>query len=167
MNVREAVAFADEVVFAKTGKHLDDMQVGVIEGVLKRQKYGEIAQALNCTEGYVKDVGYELWELFSEAFGEEVNKLNLRSALIRKSMISHSHVTGSVISGSNHVAHGHVIGSLNICTSQEESPEFLRGKQQAKIEAIARLQAIGLSDEQIAQCLDLTLEEIRRVDLTE
>ncbi|MCC3445905.1 MAG: hypothetical protein JGK30_14060 [Microcoleus sp. PH2017_40_RAT_O_B] len=164
MNVKEALAFADEVVFAKTGKHLDDMQVGVIEGVLKRQKYGDIAQGLNCTEGYAKDVGYELWQLFSDAFGEDVNKLNLRSALIRKSMISN--VTGGVISG-NHVARGHVIGSLNICTSQEESPEFLRGKQQAKIEAIARLQAIGLSDEQIAQCLDMTLEEIRQVDLTE
>ncbi|MCC3407025.1 MAG: hypothetical protein JGK17_15800 [Microcoleus sp. PH2017_10_PVI_O_A] len=164
MNVKEALAFADEVVFAKTGKHLDDMQVGVIEGVLKRQKYGDIAQTLNCTEGYAKDVGYELWPLFSDSFGEEVNKLNLRSALIRKSMISN--VTGGVISG-NHVARGHVIGSLNICTSQEESPEFLRGKQQAKIEAIDRLQAIGLSDEQIAQCLDLTLEEIRQVDLTE
>lgn len=164
MNVQEALAFADEVVFAKTGKHLDDMQVGVIEGVLKRQKYGDIAQGLNCTEGYAKDVGYELWELFSDAFGEEVNKLNLRSALIRKSRISN--VTGSVISG-NHVARGHVIGALNVCTSQEESPEFLRGKLQAKIEAIQRLQAVGLSDEQIAQCLDLTLEEIRQVDLTE
>ncbi|MEG4391661.1 hypothetical protein [Microcoleus sp. BROC3] len=164
MNVQEALAFADEVVFAKTGKHLDDMQVGVIEGVLKRQKYGDIAQALNCTEGYAKDVGYELWELFSDVFGEEVNKLNLRSALIRKSRISN--VTGSVISG-NHVARGHVIGALNVCTSQEESPEFLRGKLQAKMEAIQRLQAIGLSDEQIAQCLDMTLEEIQQVDLTE
>jgi hypothetical protein len=43
MNVQEALLFADEVVFAKTGKHLDDIQVGVIEGVLKRQKYGDIA----------------------------------------------------------------------------------------------------------------------------
>ena len=160
MNVEEALAFADKVVFAKTGKHLDDMQVGVIEGVLKRQKYGEIAQVLNCTEGYAKDVGYELWELFSEAFGEEVNKLNLRSALIRKSRISN--VTGSLIN-----SHNNVIGSLNICTSKEESPEFLRGKQQAKIDAIDRLQAIGLSDEQIAQCLDMTLEEIQQVDLTQ
>ena len=164
MNVQEARAFADEVVFAKTGKHLDDMQVGVIEGVLKRQKYGDIAQGLNCTEGYAKDVGYELWELFSDAFGEDVNKLNLRSALIRKSRISN--VTGGVITG-HHVAHNHVIGSLNICTSQEESPEFLRGKQRAKIEAIDRLQTVGLSDEQIAQCLDLTLEEIPQVDLTQ
>ena len=43
MNVQEALPFADQVVFAKTGKHLDDMQVGVIEGVLKWHKYGDIA----------------------------------------------------------------------------------------------------------------------------
>lgn len=163
MNVQEALPFADEVVFAKTGKHLDDMQVGVIEGVLKWQKYGDIAQGLNCTEGYAKDVGY-VWELFSDAFGEEVNKLNLRWTLIRKSRISN--VTGGVITG-HPVAHNHVIGSLNICTSQEESPEFLRGKQRAKMEAIQRLQGVGLSDEQIAKCLEMTLEEIRQVDLTE
>ncbi|MBD1826425.1 hypothetical protein NDI47_09425 [Microcoleus vaginatus GB1-A2] len=54
-----------------------------------------------------------------------------------------------------------------MCILQEESPEFGRGKQQAKIEAIARLQAIGLSDEQIAQSWDMTLEEIRQVNLTE
>lgn len=162
MNLKEALAFADEVVFAKTGKHLDDMQVGVIEGVLKRLKYGEIARSLNCSEGYAKDIGYELWQLFSDAFGEEVNKLNLRSALIRKSRISN--VTGGVITG-HHIAHNNVIGALNICRSSEESPEFLRGKQQAKIEAIERLKAIGLSDEQIAQCLDMTLEEIQQIDL--
>lgn len=164
MNVQEALAFADEVVFAKTGKHLDDMQFGVIEGVLKRQKYGDIAQGLNCTEGYAKDVGYELWELFSDAFGEEVNKLNLRSVLLRKGIVNSHNFT---IFGNGNVGSANVIGSLNICTSQEESPEFLRGKQRAKIEAIKRLQAVGLSDEQIAQCLDLTLEEIRQVDLTE
>jgi len=164
MNVQEALPLADEVVFAKTGKHLDDMQVGVIEGVRKRQKYGDIAQGLNCTEGAAKEVGYELSELFSDAFGEDVNKLNLPWALIRKSRISK--VTGGVITG-HHVAHNHVIGSLNVCTSHEESPDFLRGKQRAKMEAIQRLQAVGLTDEQIAQCLDLTLEEIRQVDLTE
>jgi predicted transposase YdaD len=35
------------------------------------------------------------------------------------------------------------------------------------LEAIDRLQAVGLSEEQIAQCLGMTLEEIRQVDLTE
>ena len=81
-----------------------------------------------------------------------------------KSMISN--VSSGVITGS-HIAHNHVIGWLNVCTSQEESPEFLRGKQRAKMKAIQRLPAVGLSHEEIAKCLDMTLEEIRQVDLTE
>jgi len=41
------------------------------------------------------------------------------------------------------------------------------GKQRAKMDAIQRLQAVGLSYEQIAKCLDMTLGEIRQVDWTE
>ena len=162
MTVQEALAFADEAVFAKTGKHLDDMQVGVIEGVLKRQKYGEIAKEMNCTEGYIKDIGYELWQMFSDTFEEDVNKSNLRSVLLRKGFVNSSNFTvfGNVGSGS-------IVGSLHICTSGEESPEFLRGKQQAKMEAIDHLRSFGLKDEQIMKCLDLTLEEIQQLDLKE
>ncbi|PAX59691.1 hypothetical protein CK510_05870 [Brunnivagina elsteri CCALA 953] len=35
------------------------------------------------------------------------------------------------------------------------------GKQEAKLEAVPRLLALGLSVEQIAQALDLTLEQVR------
>lgn len=164
MTVQEVLAFADEAVFAKTGKHLDDMQVGVIEGVLKRQKYGEIAKEMNCTEGYIKDVGYELWQMFSDTFEEDVNKSNLRSVLLRRGVVNNRNLT---ISGNGNVGSGSVIGWLNICRSGEESPEFLRGKQQAKIEAIDRLRSCGLNDDQIMQCLDLTLEEIQQIDLKE
>jgi hypothetical protein len=164
MNVQEALAFADEAVFAKTGKHLDDMQVGVIEGVLKRQKYGEIAKEMNCTEGYIKDIGYELWQMFSDTFEEDVNKSNLRSVLLRKGVVNNHSLT---ISGHGNVGSGSVIGLLNVCASGEESPEFLRGKQQAKMEAIEHLRSFGLNDEQIMKCLDLIPEEIQQVDLKE
>ena len=154
MDIQEAVIFADDIVFAKTGKHLDDMQVGVIEGVLNRQKYGEMAQELKCTEGYAKDVGYELWQLLSEVFGEEVNKSNLRSALLRHQGVNNS---------SLNIFSGNVIKSINVCTSKEESPEFLLGKQQAKIEVALHLREIGLSDEKIAQYLDMKLEEVQQL----
>jgi predicted transposase YdaD len=37
------------------------------------------------------------------------------------------------------------------------------GKQQAKIEAITGLREMGLSDEQIAKCLDMTLEAVQNM----
>lgn len=158
MNVQEALLFADDVVYRKTGQHLDDMQLGVVEGVLQRKKYSEIAKDLKCTEGYVKDVGYELWQLFSDLFKEDVNKSNLKSTLLRHSAVNsfNFNVFGDFDKGS-------VISSFNLCESQEESQGFLRGKQQAKLEAITRLREIGLSDEQIAQCLDMTLEAVQNI----
>ena len=160
MDVREALIFADDIVFAKTGKHLDDLQIGIIEGVFNRQKYGEIAQDLNCTEGYVKDVGYELWRLLSEAFGEEVNKSNLRSALLRHQTINSPNF---IIFGNDKVGSGSIIKALNVCGSKEELPGFLLGRQQAKIEVALRFREIGLSDEKIAQYLDMKLEEVQQL----
>jgi hypothetical protein len=156
MNLEESMAFADRVVFERTGKHLDDLQAGLIQGVLQRKKYSEIAKAHHCTEGHVRDVGYELWTLLSDALGEEVNKSNLVSTLIRQSV-----VTNPVV---GNVGTGNVIGTVHFCTQPEESPEFIRGKQQAKLEAVKRLRQLGLSDAQIAEVLELSLEEIQQDD---
>lgn len=158
MNIQEVLLFADDLVYRKTGQHLDDIQLGVIEGVLQRKKYGEIAEDLKCTEGYVKDVGYELWQILSDFFGEDVNKSNLRSTLLR-----HSAINSFNFNVFGDFDKGRIVSSFNFCKSQEESQEFLRGKQQAKVEAITGLREIGLSDEQIAKCLDIKLEVVRNI----
>jgi hypothetical protein len=84
MDVQEALQLADELVLKHTGKHLDSLQQGVLRGVWQRQKYGKIAQEYQCSEGHVKDVASQLWRVFSEALGEEINKSNFRSALERR-----------------------------------------------------------------------------------
>jgi predicted transposase YdaD len=48
--------------------------------------------------------------------------------------------------------------------SQLPTPDFRRDKYLAKIETIAKLRQFGLSDEQIAESLGLTLEEVKQVD---
>jgi hypothetical protein len=74
----------DEAVYFKTGKRLNDLQRGVIEGILKRQKYPEIAETYGCTAGHAKDVGYALLQMLSDVFGEPVDKKNLKSVLERQ-----------------------------------------------------------------------------------
>lgn len=126
MDIQQALDFADELVFSATGRHLSDIQVGVIEGVLNRKKYSQISRELNCTENYIKGVGYELWQLLSETLGEDVNKSNLRSALLRQGTVSNSSFS---IFGDG----GSVIGSLNVCPTtssdkeNQENPDFLMG----------------------------------------
>lgn len=160
MNFEEAVMFADKVVFDQTGKHLDDLQLGVIEGVLNRQTYGEISKQLKCGENYVKDTGYRLWQFFSEAFGEDVNKTNLKSALFRHYIVNsfNFNVFGNVEIES-------MIGSVYQCPYQEQTSEIFKEQKQGKINIASRLKNIGLSDQQIADCLELELEIVENIDV--
>ncbi|TAD84283.1 MAG: hypothetical protein EAZ98_10725, partial [Oscillatoriales cyanobacterium] len=66
-----------------------------------------------------------------------------------------------------------IIGYINVCSDRPtanpdenppKSPDFQQGKDEAKIETIRKLRQFGLSDEQIAESLKLTLEEVKQVD---
>ncbi|NEP63568.1 MAG: hypothetical protein F6K31_42850 [Symploca sp. SIO2G7] len=160
MNIEEVLMFADKVVFDNTGNHLDDMQLGVIEGVLKRQKYSDIAKILNCTESYVKDIGYELWQLLSKIFEEDVNKSNLRSTLLRRGLVNNANLN---VFGNGNIGSGNIIESLKFCPSQDQSPEFVRGQNQVRLEAAIRLKQLGLTNEQIAMSLDMKPEDVEQL----
>jgi len=83
MDVKEVLQFADELVFAQTGKHLDDIQETVIKGVWQGQTYETIADECNRSESHVRDIGYKLWQILSEQLAEDVNKYNFRSTIER------------------------------------------------------------------------------------
>ena len=57
MDTAHILQFVDKVLSAKTGKHLNDLQRKIIEGILNRQKYSDIADTYGCTAGHAKDVG--------------------------------------------------------------------------------------------------------------
>jgi hypothetical protein len=153
--INDYILFADKVVFNKTGQHLDDIQIGVIEGVLERRRYADIAKKLSCTEGYVKDVGYQLWKLLSEIFGEEVNKSNIKSSLLR-----HNFTNNVSISGNDNSIGS--IGQVNLCSELELSECLDKNGENEKFLQIIirRLLKFGLSHQQIAECLGVNLEEI-------
>ncbi|MEG3844833.1 ATPase, partial [Microcoleus sp. herbarium14] len=83
MDVQEVLRFADEMVFTKTGEHLDDLQKAILLGVWKGQKHSTIAEESHRTEGHVRNVASELWQILSEVFDEEINKSNLKTAMER------------------------------------------------------------------------------------
>ena len=96
---------ADEMVFSKTGKHLDNLQEAILRGTMQGDKYTKIAEESHCNESYVRQVGSELWQILSEELGEDVNKKNFRSAMKRFQF--------SIVS---HFAQDYVqIGSVNYC----------------------------------------------------
>ncbi|MEO0374456.1 MAG: tetratricopeptide repeat protein [Cyanobacteria bacterium P01_A01_bin.17] len=74
-------AWLDDLVFRKTGDHISELQLLILERC--DQTYLEIADAYGCTEGHAKDVGSALWKLLSELLGEKVTKKNLGIVLPR------------------------------------------------------------------------------------
>jgi ABC-type glutathione transport system ATPase component len=112
MNLEEVLKLADEIVFAKTGQHLDDLQQAVLLGSLQREKYKEIAKDFDCSESRVREVGAELWQILSEQLGEEVNKSNVRSAMERWQ-------NSNVLNFAQNVS-----GSFNICGESRHPPDI-------------------------------------------
>lgn len=76
MDVTEILQFADRLVFANKGKHLDDLQKTVIAGVYEGKTYETIAEECYRSESRVRSVGRKLWEIFSEELGEDIKKSN-------------------------------------------------------------------------------------------
>lgn len=114
MNVAEVLKLADDLLFTHAGKHLDALQETILKETLKGHKYAKIATAVNLSEGHVRDTAAELWQFLSDALGEKINKLNVRSVL------------ETVIIANNRFARsGNFIGNhqVNICSSKRRSPK--------------------------------------------
>jgi hypothetical protein len=168
MDTAHILQFVDEVLTAKTGKHLNDLQRKIIEGILKRQKYSDIADTYGCTVGHAKDVGYELLQMLSDAFDEPVDKGNLESVLERQLNLNINFGDRTTNFGKSHT-----INYINGCSelptptsdkSQPATPDYQDGTNQVKIEMVGKLRQLGLKDEQIAEVLGLALEVVKQMD---
>ncbi|MEG3932996.1 ATP-binding protein [Microcoleus sp. T3_B1] len=113
MELKEVLRFADEKVFSKTGKHLDDLQEAILKEVLQGRKYAtKIAQDRDCSEGYVRVAASELWKILSYVFGEDVSKVNVRAILERAKFYNSPSAIGR----------DHVTNNVNICQERARSP---------------------------------------------
>ncbi len=76
MGVEEALEFVDNLVFLKTGEHLDKTQRIILRHLWEdeRRTYQDIANSLRYTETHLKSVGAELWHLLSKVLGVKVSK---------------------------------------------------------------------------------------------
>lgn len=83
MTVTEILKLADELVFASQGKHLDDLQEEIIQGVYEGKTYREIAEESQWSESRVRNIASELWKLLSKELGEDIEKANFRSTFNR------------------------------------------------------------------------------------
>ena len=113
MDVQEVLKLADDLVFINTGKHLDNLQEVILRGTLQGQKYSKIADESHCSEGHIKDIASELWQLFSKILGEEVNKGNFRVRLEQVKFSNLWNFNKDIVQ----------IGEVNFCENNSQSPK--------------------------------------------
>jgi DNA-directed RNA polymerase specialized sigma24 family protein len=167
MDVKELLKLVDESMFAKTGKRLNDLQRKVIEGALNHQKYVDIAESFERSEGHVKDTGYELLQMLSDIFEEPVRKGNLKSVLERQKSITFNVSDGSM---------GNIADVINCVNFNSDRPspktnqvllEKSNSQQNKQISKIKKLQDLGLTNDEIAELLEIPLESITGTNLEE
>lgn len=81
MDVKDALEFVDNLLHAKTGKHLNDLERQVFIGSWQGQTYEKIYPTNS--EYIEKYVGYKLWQKLSKALGEKVSKKKIKGAIER------------------------------------------------------------------------------------
>ena len=164
MDIKELLKFVDESMFDKSGKRLNDLQRTVIEGALNDQKYVDIADTFDRSEGHVKDVGYELLQKLSDIFEEPVSKGNIKSVLERQRSINFNVSDGSI---------GNVGDVINCVNFNSNQPKTKSGKvplektdaqRDKQISKIKKLREAGFADDTISELLEIPLELVESVN---
>lgn len=114
MDVFTVLKLADELVFAKTGKHLEYLEEAILQGTLHGQKYSQIAEDFHLSEGHIRDVACELWKKLSDVLDENVSKANVRFILERSRFYNYSPAIGrdSV-----------TVNNVNICPQNSQNSQ--------------------------------------------
>ena len=117
MDIKEVLRFADDLILAKTGKHLDNLQQAVLLASRQGKRYSQLAKEFHCTERHVGNIASKLWKILSEILEENVSKFTFHSA-IERYQISHY---------SNFLNYNFLEqGNINFCT---ETPHLPKNRQ--------------------------------------
>lgn len=85
MKLEEVAEALDAVVFAKTGRHLSQVETVLLQGAYQGKTYEQMAETCQYSLTYLKQAaGPKLWKLLSEVLGEEVSKTNFRAVIERQ-----------------------------------------------------------------------------------
>ena len=172
MDWQTVLKWIDDLVFQQTGKHLDSLQMEILKGFLNDRKYEEIAEAYKCTTGHAKDKGYKLLQLLSDILGENLTKSNFRAALERLGFSNSQHqiISNPVQIGNIHISPNPETAKLENrdATNTQSNPEKTIDPNATvenvlhatKLNTVSKLTKLGLTAEQIAEAVELPLNEV-------
>jgi len=168
----ELLKLVDNLIFEKTGKHLNTLQRLLFQGMYDGKTYETIARDTRYTTKYVREVGYKLLKTLSVVMDEEMQKGNLKAACDRRNISNISNFGRDYIH--QYVEYVHTL-NLNPCPSfpSESDNHATESRFKTQIErleidvadVVCKLHSQGIEPCQIALVLglsDLAIETILR-----
>jgi hypothetical protein len=119
MDIAEVLTLADELIFAKTGKHLDYVQDAILRGTLEDATYTQIAQELYSSPSHVRNVGSDLWKTLSKGLKKNITKNNFRAVLEKANFYNYQLAIVENVTAENITVNHNV----NICSEKVRSPK--------------------------------------------
>ncbi|MEG4444053.1 ATP-binding protein [Microcoleus sp. AT9_B5] len=127
MDIAEVLTLADELIFAKTGKHLDYVQEAILRGTLQDTTYTQIAQEVYSSPSHVRNVGSQLWKILSKGLGKNITKANFRTVLEKEKIYNYQlAIVGDNIKVGENVT---VNNNFNVCREKVRSPKTPQNPQ--------------------------------------
>ncbi|MEG4977159.1 ATPase [Microcoleus sp. K4-B3] len=127
MDIAEVLTLADELIFAKTGKHLDYVQEAILRGTLQDTTYTQIAQEVYSSPSHVRNVGSQLWKILSKELGKNITKANFRTVLEQEKIYNYQlAIVGDNIKLGENVT---VNNNFNVCREKVRSPKTPQNHQ--------------------------------------
>ncbi|WP_354635293.1 hypothetical protein [Planktothricoides raciborskii] len=83
MDSEEMLAFIDDILLRKTGKHINNLQRIILFGAWNGKTYEEIAINNDYSRDHIKNSGSNLYRILSHVLGEQITKSNFRSTIER------------------------------------------------------------------------------------
>ncbi len=145
----------DELIFAETGEHLDDLQYAILEGALNQLKYKEIAKKNRRSEKYVQDVAGKLWQTLSEVLGKKVGKSNIKSTLQR---FYYANFVNDKVENTVQINRGNICTNLPVENELQNEQVF----SAPHLKVVPELIREGLTVEQIARVFQLPLDIVQQ-----
>ncbi|MCC3516354.1 NB-ARC domain-containing protein [Microcoleus sp. PH2017_18_LLB_O_A] len=119
MDIAEVLTLADQLIFAKTGKHLDYVQDAILRGTLEDATYTQIAQEVYSSPSHVRNVGSDLWKTLSKGLKKNITKNNFRAVLEKGIVYNYQSAIVENIRGESIT----VNNKVNVCPEKVRSPK--------------------------------------------
>jgi hypothetical protein len=142
MTIEDALNIVDSVL---ENKSLSTIQEAIFRQTWEGKTYSEIAEKAGYDAAYIRDVGYKLWQLLSEAFGDRVTKNNLQVVLRRYSNRSvNANAAGNYPSMLNSQMVAAISSPVNLPVAAESFSQEISNGASKLLQLLARvLEPIG------------------------